>query len=92
MFFYCHYPDKLLSNTNWFLKYLYRLPLDWLEEITSKQADKIVANSKFTSQVFSDSFKSIYLSPEVVYPCLNLDAYDVPVDDTDPQLRPIMSQ
>ena len=46
--FYCHFPDKLLANgafvegnlvkrkTN-FLKWLYRQPMDWLEEVTTSK-------------------------------------------------------
>jgi alpha-1,3/alpha-1,6-mannosyltransferase len=31
--FYCHFPDLLLSKQGSFLKRLYRLPFDWLEEV-----------------------------------------------------------
>ena len=46
--FYCHFPDKLLANgafiegnlvkkeTN-FLKWLYRQPMDWIEEVTTSK-------------------------------------------------------
>ena len=33
--FYCHFPDLLLTQRKSFLKKLYRLPLDWLEEMTT---------------------------------------------------------
>ena len=44
--FYCHFPDKLLANGAFvegnlvkkrvgLLKWLYRLPMDWLEETTT---------------------------------------------------------
>lgn len=47
--FYCHFPDKLLANGAFvegnlvkrkanFLKWLYRQPMDWLEEITTSQS------------------------------------------------------
>jgi alpha-1,3/alpha-1,6-mannosyltransferase len=47
--FYCHFPDKLLANGAFvegnlvkkndvgFLKWLYRLPMDWLEEVTTSE-------------------------------------------------------
>lgn len=44
--FYCHFPDKLLANGAFvegnivnnagILKRLYRLPMDWLEEVTTR--------------------------------------------------------
>lgn len=47
--FYCHFPDKLLANGEFnedvgkmkmrgsMLKRLYRMPMDWLEEITTRK-------------------------------------------------------
>ena len=46
--FYCHFPDKLLANGAFvegnlvkknvgLLKWLYRLPMDWLEEVTTSE-------------------------------------------------------
>ncbi|KAG0699031.1 hypothetical protein DFH29DRAFT_68740 [Suillus ampliporus] len=56
--FYCHFPDKLLANGAYvegrrkknasILKSIYRFPMDWLEEVTTRQADIILADSKFT--------------------------------------------
>lgn len=48
MVFYCHFPDKLLADGAYvegvtgtarsgMLKRLYRLPMDWLEEVTTSQ-------------------------------------------------------
>jgi alpha-1,3/alpha-1,6-mannosyltransferase len=34
--FYCHFPDKLLSPRKSILKQIYRLPLDLVEEITTR--------------------------------------------------------
>lgn len=44
--FYCHFPDKLLANGEFVqgkmkrrgsaLKRAYRLPMDWLEEVTTR--------------------------------------------------------
>ena len=33
--FYCHFPDKLLTQRTSLLKRIYRAPLDWLEERTT---------------------------------------------------------
>jgi alpha-1,3/alpha-1,6-mannosyltransferase len=110
--FYCHFPDKLLANgafvegnlvkrkTN-FLKWLYRQPMDWLEEVTTsqllhliydkgmvnysstEQADVILANSKFTAQVFKAYFPSISQNPSVIYPGINISAYEAQIDLSD---------
>lgn len=46
--FYCHFPDSLLTQRKTFLKKVYRMPIDYLEEITTGQADKVLVNSQFT--------------------------------------------
>ncbi|GFT29033.1 hypothetical protein NPIL_333431, partial [Nephila pilipes] len=46
--FYCHFPDQLLTERKHWLKRIYRLPLDWLEEKTTGLADVILVNSNFT--------------------------------------------
>jgi len=49
VFFYCHYPDKLLStDRRSFLKRFYRFFLDLIEELTTAMAKTIVVNSLFT--------------------------------------------
>jgi alpha-1,3/alpha-1,6-mannosyltransferase len=74
--FYCHFPDKLLSKRTSFLKRLYRMPMDLLEEITTKMADVIVVNSEFTRTVFQKSFSWISTPPRVLYPGIRLESYD----------------
>jgi alpha-1,3/alpha-1,6-mannosyltransferase len=69
--FYCHYPDKLLTKRTSLLKVLYRLPIDFIEEITTKMADMVVVNSNFTSSVYSTSFSYIQDVPKVLYPGIN---------------------
>ncbi|KGL81113.1 Alpha-1,3/1,6-mannosyltransferase ALG2, partial [Tinamus guttatus] len=81
--FYCHFPDQLLTKRESFLKRLYRIPLDWLEEYTTGMADCIVVNSKFTASVFKETFKSLsQINPEVLYPSLNTKSFEtiVPAD------------
>ncbi|PPR06229.1 hypothetical protein CVT24_000620 [Panaeolus cyanescens] len=88
--FYCHFPDKLLANGAFvegrlvnnagILKRLYRLPMDWLEEVTTRQADVILANSRFTARVFKSYFPSIKQTPHIVYPGINISAYEAKVD------------
>ncbi|KAJ3996048.1 alpha-1,3-mannosyltransferase ALG2 [Lentinula boryana] len=106
--FYCHFPDKLLANGEFIedpisraqrnmlkgglLKRIYRYPMDWLEEITTRQADVILANSNFTGRVFKDNFPSIRRTPEVVYPGINIVAYETTQDSSnDPDVAAILS-
>lgn len=74
--FYCHFPDQLLSKPGGTLKMLYRAPLNWIEEKTTGQADKIVVNSKFTRTVFKSTFTNIQKTPDVLYPSINTDLID----------------
>jgi alpha-1,3/alpha-1,6-mannosyltransferase len=74
--FYCHFPDKLLTKRQTLLKTLYRLPVDLLEELTTKMAHVIVVNSEFTLSVFKKSFTWIPTSPTVLYPGIKLEAYE----------------
>jgi alpha-1,3/alpha-1,6-mannosyltransferase len=76
VFFYCHYPDKLLStDRRSIFKRAYRLILDFVEEVTTGFALTIVVNSKFTQKVFLDNFPLIRkcrrYKPEVVYPSID---------------------
>ncbi|KAI0668376.1 alpha-1,3-mannosyltransferase ALG2 [Trametes maxima] len=100
--FYCHFPDKLLADGAYadgdrkrnggFLKSIYRLPMDIWEEWTTKQADTLLANSRFTVGVFRKHFPSIQTTPRVVYPGINLDAYaSLKVDRADPDVARVLS-
>lgn len=73
--FYCHFPDKLLAKgrEHW-LKRLYRVPFDWIEEVSTGLADAIVVNSLFTKSVFKDAFPHIEQVPDVIYPCVDIHA------------------
>ncbi|KAF8584030.1 glycosyltransferase family 4 protein [Ramaria rubella] len=85
--FYGHFPDKLLAegqfiegqtglNTKYNLKGLYRIPMDWLEEAATSQTDVLLANSKFTARMFKPHFPSIRQSPRMVYPGVDIEAYE----------------
>ncbi|KAJ9106347.1 hypothetical protein QFC21_001493 [Naganishia friedmannii] len=63
------------------LKRLYRWPFDKLEEVTTGEADIVLANSKFTSRIYHRAFPSLREVPKVVYPCINLDAYSGSSED-----------
>ena len=51
--FYCHYPDKLLSTNrrNCVMK-LYRVVLDFWEEVTTAFATVTLVNSKYTQGIY----------------------------------------
>ena len=75
--FYGHFPDKLLAYRHGFLKRLYRLPFDWWESWSTSCSSTIVVNSNFTKSVFAQAFPTLGLrSPEVVYPCVNVEQKD----------------
>jgi len=48
--FYCHFPDMLLTDRCTVVKWLYRAPIDWLEERTTGMADCVLVNSQFTGR------------------------------------------
>ncbi|KAI8979966.1 alpha-1,3/1,6-mannosyltransferase ALG2 [Pilobolus umbonatus] len=89
--FYCHFPDKLLSQRTSKLKELYRVPIDLLEEWTTGMADTIAVNSNFTSSVFKSSFPALTKTPKVLYPPINFSAYDRLIDLTDPTVATLES-
>ncbi|XP_014488528.1 PREDICTED: alpha-1,3/1,6-mannosyltransferase ALG2 [Dinoponera quadriceps] len=74
--FYCHHPDQLLSQPGGYSKQLYRMPLNYLEEVTTGMAHKIFVNSVYTGNVFRNTFKRLHVEPEVLYPSINTDFFD----------------
>lgn len=72
--FYCHFPDQLLSQRTGFIKRIYRLPFDMVEEWSTALADRIVVNSKFTRLVVQGTFRRLDpgLPLEVIYPCVDI--------------------
>ncbi|GBM96190.1 Alpha-1,3/1,6-mannosyltransferase ALG2 [Araneus ventricosus] len=81
--FYCHFPDQLLTERKHWLKRIYRLPLDWLEEKTTGMADVVLVNSNFTAKVFKDTFRSLKeMDLRVVYPTINTSSLLRPLPDT----------
>lgn len=73
--FYCHHPDKLLTPKGGYLKQLYRMPLNWLEELSTSKADKVLVNSKYTARVYSEAFKQIAEVPDICYPSINTEFF-----------------
>lgn len=74
--FYCHHPDQLLSQPGGYVKQLYRMPLNYLEEVTTGMAHKVFVNSIYTGSVFRNTFKRLRIVPEVLYPSINTDFFD----------------
>ncbi|KAK2815113.1 hypothetical protein Q7C36_023379 [Tachysurus vachellii] len=82
--FYCHFPDQLLTERRSLLKRLYRAPIDRLEEFTTGLADLIVVNSKFTADIFKQTFPNLAeIQTDVLYPSLNTSTFDKKVKDLD---------
>ncbi|CAH1776182.1 unnamed protein product [Owenia fusiformis] len=78
--FYCHFPDMLLTQRKSFWKKMYRAPIDWLEEKTTGMAHCVLVNSKFTANVFKETFTSLsWITPEVLYPIPDFSAFNKPV-------------
>ncbi|PIL26667.1 hypothetical protein GSI_11243 [Ganoderma sinense ZZ0214-1] len=66
--------------------------MDFVEESTTRQADTILANSGFTVGVFKRHMPSIPITPRVVYPGINFDAYAAPdASQTDPDIAQVSS-
>ncbi len=80
--FYCHFPDLLLASHKSWAQKLYRMPLDWLEEKTTGMASVIVVNSQFTAGVFKETFKTIEVQPQILYPSLSFESFDKPLTTT----------
>lgn len=54
---------------------MYRLPLDWLEQWSTGQADLVLVNSKFTAGVFRQTFPRLAArrpDPQVLYPAVQV--------------------
>lgn len=57
------------------LRKSYRFILDKVEEWTTGQSDCILVNSHFTAGVFKETFKSLKVTPQVVYPSLDFEKF-----------------
>ncbi len=51
----------------------------------------ILANSNFTASVFKAYFPSIPVNPRVVYPGINIEVYEAPVNFNDPEISRVVS-
>ncbi|CAH8505990.1 unnamed protein product [Schistosoma turkestanicum] len=78
--FYCHFPDLLLAkNKNVFLKKLYRIPIDYIEQLSTGMANIVLVNSKFTFNVFRETFTSLnHVQLHILYPIVNAKSLCLP--------------
>ena len=92
--FYCHHPDQLLVQNKGFIKGLYRIPFDLLEETTTGLSHHIVVNSLYTREVFCSTFKLLNrflaFTPSVLYPCIELGPDDAFSPKTPAEQRKIV--
>ncbi|RHY88877.1 hypothetical protein DYB37_005865 [Aphanomyces astaci] len=81
VYFYGHYPDKLLCiDRSSILKQVYRWPLDTLEDATTRAADTMVVNSKYTASVFEAAFPSLHARHHlsILYPPVDISTFERP--------------
>lgn len=55
------------------------------------QADVILANSKFSARITKLNFTSLRVAPKVVYPGINIAAYEKPADLSNPDIKQTIS-
>ncbi|QLG71049.1 hypothetical protein HG535_0B00870 [Zygotorulaspora mrakii] len=86
--FYCHFPDQLLAIRSSFIKKLYRVSFDIMEQFTMSAADCVVVNSNFTKTVYQKTFTYLKGKVNVVYPCVDLTFG--PIQDKDKELAEVL--
>ena len=94
--FYCRFPDKLLANgpdvegkvqrkNPSLLKWIYRYPMDWMEEVTTCTLKLCSIRSKR-----SDASRT-GPTPKAVYPGINIEAYQLLSEPMDPEIVQVCS-
>lgn len=88
--YYCHFPDQLHVPSPRGLYRLYRQPLNWVEEVATGMAHRILVNSQFTAEVFRQTFPSLRAMPlEVLHPAIDPAIYETVPDTPDDADGPI---
>ncbi|ROT75404.1 hypothetical protein C7M84_006053 [Penaeus vannamei] len=77
--FYCHFPDLLLAmggeeRVGRMARRMANEGTRW-KSGTTGQSDCILVNSHFTAGVFKETFKSLKVTPQVVYPSLDFEKF-----------------
>jgi alpha-1,3/alpha-1,6-mannosyltransferase len=70
--FYCHFPDQLLTPPRRGLYRWYRSPIDALETAGTAKSAAVLVNSRYTASVFARTYPKIGVTPEVVYPGVDM--------------------
>jgi len=73
--FYCHFPDLLLAQKSSLIRRVYRGPIDYVEQMTTGAADRILVNSLYTKAVFALTFRRLNsrgIIPSVLYPAVHI--------------------
>ena len=78
--FYCHFPDRLLARARTGFYAWYRMPIDALEAVGTAMAARVLVNSHYTAGVFVQAYPELHLSPEIVYPGVDLERW-IPLDE-----------
>lgn len=93
--FYCHFPDLLLvqGRNASFLKRIYRIPFDRLEEWSMSFADAVAMNSNFTKSVVQLTWPELLQNTDarIIYPCVDTDAKEDEIA-TAGQVAPLFPQ
>jgi alpha-1,3/alpha-1,6-mannosyltransferase len=74
--FYCHFPDVLLTPPRRSVAYrAYRRPIDRLEGLGLRLADRILVNSQFTADRLQEAFPQRRFAPQVLHPGIDAARY-----------------
>ncbi len=73
--FYCHFPDRYLAPRRRGIYRAYRWPIERFEEAATGRADAVAVNSRFTAEVFRRTYPRLDLTPEILYPGVDVDLY-----------------
>jgi len=70
--FYCHFPDQLLTSRKTLCKRGYRWFIDKAEEYTTRMADGLLCNSKYTRKVMKKTFGILLKNISVLHPSVSI--------------------
>lgn len=72
LIYYCHFPDQLLTPPRRGIYRAYRMPIDWLELVALRSADRVLVNSDYTRGVLAGLG---FRGAEVVYPGVDIESF-----------------
>lgn len=81
--FYCHFPDQLLNKNKCLTSKIYRYPIDYIEQLCTRQSDVVAVNSEYTKEIVLECFKTFQCKYKrdsnfirVFYPCVNVKKFE----------------